>query len=340
MGWAGSRQVEAARELGRGVEIVAIVDPDQEFLAERSMTLGVSRTYTTLEEALLDPSVEAVSICTPHGLHADQAIVACDAGRHVLVEKPMAMTVSDAHRMVQAAEQANVVMYVAESECYMPFALTMRAIVESREPIGEVTFGGLLSGYREIDPRYPGRREWLTLPELGGTGTWYLQGIHAIAALRFVLGEVASVNVREHRTGTFTRPDLEATMSAFLEMESGISAWFTQTTETNIPTRLRGFQLYGERGVVVGGRHGGYDLYLTEDDQDAALVHQPYPGEDGLSEYALELDAFADTVRGRAVGPTTGRAELWSMAVLEAGLESARARRPIILRDHFPELSS
>jgi len=338
LGWAGSRQAEAAAELGRDIEVVALADNDAAFLAERAAAFGVERTYGSLEAMLGDADVEAVSICTPHGLHAEQAIASARAGRHVLVEKPMAMTVAEARSMVDAAEAAGVVLYVAESECYMPFAMIARDIVRSGEPIGAITFASLISGYRETNPMYPGRREWLTLPELGGTGTWYLQGIHAVAALRFVLGEVASVHVREHRTATFQRPDLEATMSAFIEFENGLSATFTQTTETNIPERLRGFQLYGERGVVVAGRVGGYDLYLTEQDKDAPAIHLPYE-EPGWSEYALELEAFAGMVRGRGSGPTTGWTEMWSLAVLEAGWASVRERRPIVLRDRFPELS-
>jgi predicted dehydrogenase len=340
MGWAGTRQTEAALEVPDDVEVVALVDNDPAFLAERAQGLGVGRTYGSLEEALRDDDVEAVSICTPHRLHAPQTHLAIEAGRHVLVEKPMAMTVAEASGMVRAAETARLVLYVAESECYMPYARTMRAIVESREPIGQITFGGLVSGYRQTDPRYPGRREWLTLPELGGTGTWYLQGVHAIAALRYVLGEVSAVHVRQHRTDSFERPDLEATMSAFLELENGLGVWFTQTTETNIPRRLRGFQLYGERGVVVSGRlDTGYDLYLTKDDQDAEPEHVPFP-DGGPSEYALELQAFAHTIRGRAEGPTTGRVELGTMAVLEAGVESSRDGRTIVLRERFPELTS
>ncbi len=336
LGWAGTRQTEAAQELGGDIEVIALVDNDASFLAERAAGLGIERTYDTLEAALADSDVEAVSICTPHPLHLPQVLEAIDAGRHVLVEKPMAMSVADSVTMVRAAEAAGVTLFVAESECYMPYAVTMHDIVASGEPLGEVTFGGLVSGYRETDPRYPGRRGWLTVPEMGGTGTWFLQGVHAIAAIRYVFGEIAQVHVREHRTRSFQRPELEATMSAFLELESGLGVWFTQTTETNIPPRLRGFQIYGERGVAIGGREGGYDLYLTESDQDAPGQHQPYP--EGLSEYALELEAFAANVRGLRDGPTTGRSELWTMAVLEAGVESGQTRRPIDLRDRFPEI--
>jgi predicted dehydrogenase len=338
MGWAGTRQVEAAAELGRDVEVVALVDNDPVFLAERSAALGVERTYATLEAALGDDQVAAVSICTPHALHADQAIAAARAGRHVLVEKPMAMTVADATRMIEAANDAGVVLYVAESECYMPWARVLRGIVQSGEPIGALTFAHLVSGYRAPDPRYPGRRGWLTVPEQGGTGTWYLQGIHAVAALRYVLGEVAVVAAREHRTPSFQRPELEATISASLVLDGGLAVSYTQTTETNIPGHLRGFQLYGERGVVLGSRLAGYELYLTEQDAERPGEHHDYPV--GLSEYALELEAFARTIRTGEPGPTDGRSERRSLAVLEAGVESIRTGSPVVLAERFGELGA
>jgi predicted dehydrogenase len=339
MGWAGTRQAEAAFELARGIEVVAIVDNDPEFLADRSTVLGIPKTYPRLADALEDPRVEAVSICTPHVLHMEQAITSARAGRHVLVEKPMAMTVADATKMIEAADDSGVVLYVAESECYTPFAERMREIARSGDPIGELTFATMVAGYREPDPRYPGRRSWLTTPGSGGTGTWFLQGIHAVAVFRYVLGEVATIHVREHRTASFRRPDLEATMAAFLILESGLAAHFIHTTETNIPERLRGLQLYGDGGVVVGGRFGGYDQYLTADDQNAAATHHDYP-DLGLSEYALELEAFARSVRGIETGPTDGRSERRSLAIIEAGVESVRSGRPVDLLERFPELAT
>jgi predicted dehydrogenase len=341
LGWAGTRQAEAAAELGREVEVVALVDNDPDFLAERATALGVARTYPDLEAALADPDVEAVSICTPHTLHADQAIAAAGAGRHVLVEKPMAMTVADAARMAAAAEAAGVCLYVAESEVYLPYSLHLRTLVQAGE-VGELTFASHVSGYRAPSPSYPGRRAWLTLPELGGTGSWYLQGVHAIASVRYVLGEIATVFVRDHHTSSWERPDLEATMSALFVLESGLGVWFVQSTETQVPPALRGFQLYGERGVIIGGRDG-YDLHRTGlaregSDAERPVEHHPYP-DPGLSSYALELDAFARTARGEVVGPTTGRAEMWTLAVLEAGAESARTGLPVSLRERFPELS-
>jgi predicted dehydrogenase len=282
-----------------------------------------------------DPDIDAVSICTPHRLHASMAIAAARAGKHVLVEKPMATNVSDATAMLDAAETAGVHLFVAENQVYEPMPQLLAKFVRTGEHIGEVTFAALVAGYRAPDPRYPGRREWLTRPELGGTGTWMLQGIHTVAQLRYVLGEVATVYIRDHRTLSFSRPDLEATMSGVVELESGVVVWLVQTTETALPSRLRGFQIHGDRGSVIA-HYEGYEIHRP--DLDGGRASCAYPAQP-LSSYALELRAFADQVRGRGVGPTTGDSERRTLAVIEAGLESARTGAPIALRSRYPELA-
>jgi predicted dehydrogenase len=336
-GWAGVRQAQAARELDGAVEIVCLVDPDSGHVRERAAELGVTRTYPTLDDVLGDPSIDAVSICTPHSMHAPMAIAAAHAGKHVLVEKPMATTVAEATDMIGAARAAGVQLYVAENQVYDPLPRRLAEIVRSGEHIGELTFAALVSGYRAADPRYPGRREWLTRPELGGTGTWMLQGIHAVAQLRYVLGEVATVYIRDHRASSFARPDLEATMSGVLELESGVVVWLVQTTETDLPPRLRGFQLHGDRGSIVAHEEG-YEVYRRDLRDDGRPILHAYPPQ-ALSSYALELRAFADQVRGRADGPTTGESERRSLAVIQAGIESARSGTPVSLRVRFPELA-
>jgi predicted dehydrogenase len=115
VGWAGSRQVEAIRELGGGIEVVCLVDSDVGFLRERVEEFGVGAAYTELAGALADPAVEAVSICLPHDLHEGAAIAAARAGKHILCEKPLAPTVEGASRILAAAEATGVKVYVAEN---------------------------------------------------------------------------------------------------------------------------------------------------------------------------------------------------------------------------------
>jgi predicted dehydrogenase len=234
--------------------------------------------------------------------------------------------------MVDAAESAGVRLVVAENQVYETSTRRLAEIVAGRLDIGHLAFAAVIDGYRARDPRYDGRRDWLTRPEAGGTGTWILQGIHTIARIRHIFGEVASIYVREHRTPTFLRPDLEATMSALLILESGPSVWFVQTPEVELPSRMI-VHLYGDEGVVVADATG-YEARIGPRSPEDRVQFPEEP----LSSYALELRAFVDEVEGHGVAPTSARSERRSLAVVEAGLESARTGMPVSLGHRYPGL--
>jgi predicted dehydrogenase len=333
VGWAGTRQVEAVRELGRKVSVVCLVDNDPAHLAAKGEEFGIAKGYLALEEALADPEIDAVSICLPHALHCPAALAAAAAGKHVLVEKPVALTVEDATRMIDAARRQGVRLYVAENVPYQPMSRFLREVVATGQHVGELTFAAFTSGFRAPEFGYPGRREWLTRPELGGTGTWMLHGIHSMAGLRFILGEVASVYMREHHAHSFVRTDLEGTMSGLLTLESGLHVSVLQSCETRVPGPLRGYTLYGDQGVLFASE-SQCEFYANDRPEPIRLA---YP-EAALSDYALELEAFADFVAGVVVGPTTGYSERRSLAIVQAGYESAREGRPIVLKERFGEL--
>jgi predicted dehydrogenase len=331
VGWAGTRQARAVCELGRKVAVACLVDSDPDHLSASAQELGVSKTYADYEDALADPAVDAVSICTPHALHCPMTVRAAQAGKHVLVEKPMALTVSEATRMIEAARAHDVRLYVAESAVYTPFARTLREIVRTSQHIGELTFASVVAGFRGTQYGFPGRRVWLSTPEQGGTGTWMLHGIHTVACLRYILGEVTDVYARQHRANSFSRADLEGTVSALLTLESGVQVALVQSPETRLKGRLAGYTICGDQGSVRAWREG-YDVFA-----DQGTETHGYPPQ-ALSSYALEIEAFADLVSGHATGPTTAESERRSLAVVQAGYESAASGQPVDLKARFGEL--
>jgi predicted dehydrogenase len=88
VGWAGTRQIEAVRELGRKVAVECLVDSDTAHLRAKADEFGIAKTCTTLADALADPDINAVSICLPHDLHEPAAAAAAAAGKQILCEKP------------------------------------------------------------------------------------------------------------------------------------------------------------------------------------------------------------------------------------------------------------
>ena len=337
VGWAGTRHVEAIRKFGRKIRVDCIVDNDAGHLRTKAEEFGVQKTYTDFQDAFADPEVDAVSICLPHALHCPVALAAAAAGKHILCEKPIAMTVDEATRMIDAAAAHSVKLYVAENLPYQPMSRFLREVVKTGRHIGELTFAGLSAGF-QAKPYYgyPGRRAWLSTPELGGTGTWMLHGIHTMAQLRFILGEVETVYIREHHASSFTRADLEGTMSGLLTMESGIHVSVVQTCETRLSHNLRGYVLHGDEGSLRAFREGYEVLGRAHDrGQEPQLLNYP---EQEFSDYAEEMGAFADYVSGVSVGPTTAESERRSLAIVQAGYESAQTGRPVNLRKRFGEL--
>jgi predicted dehydrogenase len=342
-GWAGNRHLEAVRELGRKVEVVCLVDSDAAHLAAVAQSSGVGRTTVDYAEALADADIDAVSLCTPHALHAPMAVAAAEAGKHILCEKPMAMTVEQATRMVAAAQMNSVTLYVAENASYSPRAHFLRRVLAGDERdavIGEPTSVSVVTGFAAQNFGYAGRRAWLAEPEQGGSGAWLLQGIHTVAEMRSILvptcGEVETVYAREHKARSFVRRDLEGTVSTLITFATGLNVSLLQTAESRLPGNLKAITLRGDEGSVRATAHA-YEYVSAEMDDVAAP--QRYAAA-SLSPYAQEMEAFADAVAGDGTGLTDGRSERLSLAVVQAGYESMQSGRPVHISARFGDLDS
>ncbi len=333
VGWAGTRQAEAVKELEGEVEVRCLVDSDEAHLRGVAGELGITNTHTDYRDALADPELDAVSICLPHALHCPVAVEAANAGKHVLCEKPLAMTVAEGREMLRAANANGVKLYCAESAVYAPLPQALRTLVSGGRHIGEMTAAVCVKGFRGLDYGYPGRRAWLAEPEQGGSGTWLLHGIHSVAAIRYIFGEVASVFAREHKTDAFVRRDIEGTVCVLLTLATGSSVHLTQTPEAKVKGPAGGYTVYGTEGSVRA--YGSTVELLADDGTVAEVITCPTPE---LSSFAQEIRAFAQYVEHDVPGPTSGASELRSLAVVEAGYESMQTGKPINLPERYPDL--
>lgn len=117
--------------------IVAVCDVDRERAEEKARAWGVQKVYTDYDQVLNDRDIDLVELLTPHHLHCPMTVAACQAGKHVSVQKPMALTAAEAEEMIRAAEGAGVMLRVYENFVYYEPAVRARQMIEAGE-IGEV----------------------------------------------------------------------------------------------------------------------------------------------------------------------------------------------------------
>jgi scyllo-inositol 2-dehydrogenase (NADP+) len=151
--------------------VLAVADSEPDRCREATQMLG-SRTYSDVAGLLHDQDVQLVIIATPSNLHADQVTRALEFGKHVVCEKPMALSVRDADRMIDAAQGANRLLSVFQNMRYCPDFLKVREILQS----------GLLGRIVQIKitmHRFARRWDWQTLREFGG-GSLFNAGAHLV----------------------------------------------------------------------------------------------------------------------------------------------------------------
>jgi predicted dehydrogenase len=218
------------------------------------------------------------------------------------------------------------VLGVAENEVHEPWVDRMREIIDDRDPVGELAFALVTAGGR-VPATYPGRRSWLTQPDLGGTGPWMLLGVHTVATIRRMLGEVETVYAQEHRTSGYERPDIEATVHVLLTLVGGTTVTVVQTAEVDLGTERKVVHLYGDQGVMRADR-SGWSLQRAGVRPPVTEVGD-WNDEDVPSAYTLEMAAFGRAIHGVGEMTTSGRQERGSLAVVLAVEESLRTGQPV-----------
>lgn len=202
------------------LEIVAGADPRPE-ARERFSADFKARAYPTVEEMCTDSAVEAVYISTPHGFHRANVLAAAAAGKHVLVEKPMALTIEDCKAMNDAVRAAGVVMIVGHSHSFDLPVRRAREIIASGA-VGELRM--ITSAYFTDFLYRPRRREELDTAQ--GGGVMYNQAPHQVDVARLLGGGLVR-SVRANVGAWDTARPTEGAYQALLTFESGATASLT-----------------------------------------------------------------------------------------------------------------
>ena len=178
----------------------------------------------THTELLSDSQVDIVMIGLPHYLHTEVTVAACEAGKHVFLEKPMAMTVADCDEIMAAAELAGVKLLVAHTEHFVPAGLAARRLVQDGE-LGTVVFA-TDTWYRTFD--LANRPPWFLNRAEGGGGMWYMNGVHMLDRLTWLIGSPITA-VRAWVSNPMEGQNTDDTGLAWLDFANGTHATLHHT---------------------------------------------------------------------------------------------------------------
>jgi predicted dehydrogenase len=184
-GFMGPAHTEGLRRLG--IRVVGILGSTEEKSRRAASTLGLEKAYRSFEEILADDEVQAIHITTPNKLHHGSTRAALEAGKHVLCEKPLAMTAAESAELVQVSRQSRSVMGVCYNIRYYPLNVEARERVR-RGDIGEVFH--IYGGYVQDWLLYPTDYNWRVLASEGGNaraigdiGTHWMDLVQTISGL-------------------------------------------------------------------------------------------------------------------------------------------------------------
>jgi 1,5-anhydro-D-fructose reductase (1,5-anhydro-D-mannitol-forming) len=294
-------------------------------------TYGVPRAYNDLARMLADPQLDAVYIASPNALHADQAVAAARAGKHVLCDKPMALTEADGVRMIRAAEDNKVRLDVAYRQRYHPAHEEARRRAQSGV-LGEIQLvkaQNFRGGARPYWPSLPG---WRNDPALAGSGSIVAQAVHSVDLLRYLtdseIVEVRCITDEDPPARLFE----EAAVSIFKFANGALGHVASGAV---VPRSDNDAVLYGSIGKIAclgtlgGGQTGRVpEVVVTT---GAAEERTPYPHDTSITHTTRLIKAFNRSLTHGEATHMSAQNGLQMIRIANAMHESSRHGRAVKL---------
>jgi len=229
-----------------GGKLVACYDHVQQAADRLGETYGC-RAYYDLKPFLADKEVEIVTICTPSGAHQDPAVLAAESGKHVIVEKPLEITLERCDKIIAACEKAGVVLSTIFPFRFHQSARWLKAAVESGR-FGTLTLGdAIVKWYRTQE--YYDSGVWRGTWELDGGGALMNQAIHSVDLLTWLMGPVAEVTAQSALLA-HQRIEVEDNLVATLRFQNGALGVIEASTAA-YPGSLKRVEIYGSTGSAI-----------------------------------------------------------------------------------------
>lgn len=330
-----SQQHMQAYENNADAEIYAICDVNGDRAAQAAKKYNARKVYTSYREVLEDAEVDAVSICTWNNTHAEISIAAIEAGKHVLVEKPLCRTVSEALQVQEAVRKSGLILQVGYVRRYDPNVMLLREFADNGE------FGQLYYAKASSIRRLGNPGGWFADIERSGGGPLIDLGVHVIDLCWYMMGKpkVRSVSGNAYRKlgnranvknlSSYKSADYDASKNtvedmanALIRFENGASLQVDVSFTLHAKNNEGIIKLYGEKG----GFEIDPELSIVSEKYDTILNVHPQIDNAAIDIQAAfqnEINHFIDCVRSgkQPISPVEDGVEM--MKILCGIYESA-----------------
>ena len=335
--------LEAFRAL-HDVQIVGVCDVDPERARATAAVWDVPAAVSSVGE-LLALGLDLVSVCTPHPTHEDVVLQAAAAGVHVLCEKPIAIELASAERMIAACDDAEVLLGVLFQRRFWPAAQRIRAAID------DGTLGRPIMGQCSVmlqrEPEYYSRDAWRGTWASDGGGVLMTQAIHYIDLLQWFLGDVAEVygKINTYKHGGHI--EVEDSATAVITFTSGAMATLEASTAVS-PSLGVQLRITGETGASASltefpeGSDARVDLWAVGETISTEPAHPEgsHPNVDLASingqlipHHTTQVRDFVQALRDGTDPAITGQDATKALRILLAVYESSRSGLPVRFAD-------
>ncbi len=308
--------------------VTALVSGDRTKALATATKYGVPErsiyTYADFDRIRDNPDVDIVYVCLPNSMHAEYTIRAAKAGKHVMCEKPMAVSVAECEQMIRACKTAGKKLMIGYRCHFEPFNLEAMRLAKSGAA-GKIRYVRSEHGFVQGDPN-----KWRLKRALSGGGSLMDMGIYSLQAARYMTGEEPiAVTARESTDRRDPRfREVEDMIEWTLEFPSGAIAGCQSMYSANQNHIL----LMGDKGRIElepATRYDGNKMWTGRDGRETAITSPP-PGP-GKTQFAGQLDHLAECIFDGREPIVSGEEGLRDMRIVEAIYRSVREGRTVKL---------
>ncbi len=313
------------------VDVLAVVTRTEAHAKQAAEKFGIDSWYTDYKELLQRDDIDAVSICTPNYLHAKQVIDTAKAGKHIICEKPLAKTIEEADKMIDAARNAKIILMNPSHQRFVPVLENIKQILDL---LGTITFVRYRFAHEGPYTHWHAISEdkWFFNTEKAGGGVLLDLGPHALDLLVWYFGEVKKVQCA--LLNTFEKPTkVEDNAVLLLKFKNGVIAELDVSWVSNPP--FNEFQIYGTKGTIK------VDIWerspveimpkkLKRNKKMKELSFTDVLRQISVSKRAM-MHYFIDCIRQNKEPEMAGDLGRRILQIILAGYESARTNSPVSL---------